>query len=191
MVKGAGVRTAIVCAVFMVLLAGCGSSDGTPTAVPTSAGTSPTAAPSGSSTPVSGPTATVVLEPAYMSFVRSLCNDFKSGNASGVTGRLMNYQYNTGLRWGMFGDGEGHTSDPSLMTTWLTGAHVHCTELSPSTAGHGTLMTAGWTQPGRYGLLDLDLLNGEWKINDFTFGSEQQMARAMHQVVRPIIAYTG
>jgi hypothetical protein len=52
-------------------------------------------------------------------------------------------------------------------------------------------MTVGWAQPGPWSLLDLDLLNGQWVINDFTFGSPARLARAMHSVSKPVMKYRG
>jgi hypothetical protein len=126
-----------------------------------------------------------------MTFIRTLCKTLSSGDASGVDAHLMHYQYNSGLRWGMIGDGEGTTSDPSLMYTWLSGSQVRCRSFSPSNGGHGTLITVGWAQPGPWSLLDLDLLNGQWVINDFTFGSPARLARAMHSVSKPVMKYRG
>jgi hypothetical protein len=113
-----------------------------------------------------------------------------TGDAATVTAHLMHYQYNSGLRWGMLGDGEGTTSDPSVMSTWLSASHPRCQSYSPNIAGHGTLLTSGWSSPGPWSLLDLDLLNGQWTINDFTFGPRDRVARAMHQVNRPVLAYS-
>jgi hypothetical protein len=126
-----------------------------------------------------------------MSFLRTLCGAMGAGNAATLTAHLMHYQYNSGLRWGMLGDGEGQTSDPSTMSTWLSGSHVRCRAFSPNVAGHGTLLTSGWARPGPWGLLDLDLLNGQWVINDFTFSTGPALARAMHGVAKPVITYRG
>lgn len=90
------------------------------------------------------------------------------------------YQYNSGLRWGMLGDGEGQTADPSLVNNWLQGSKTRCTGYSGDNAGHGTVMVAGWVQNGGWSLLDVDTFNGVWKINDFTFGSRP----AIHNAVR-------
>ena len=43
-------------------------------------------------------------------------------DSSTVTKALPYYQYNSGLRYGMLGDGEGQTGDPGSMATWL--AHL-------------------------------------------------------------------
>jgi hypothetical protein len=100
----------------------------------------------------------------------------------------MYYQYNSGLRWGMLGDGEGHTSDPSLMSTWLASTRPRCVSFSSGAGGHGNVLTSGWVQPAAWGIVELDNVNGHWKINDFTFGSQGALAHAM-QVSRPIIQY--
>ena len=102
----------------------------------------------------------------------------------------MYYQYNSGLRWGMLGDGEGHTDDPGLLNTWLSSSSVQCRSFTPGVAGHGTLMTSGWSQPGPWGLIEMDVSNGRWKINDFTFGGRGPLAQAM-QVGHPILPYQG
>ncbi len=178
-----------VLAVLLVVLTGCGTSAASPTAVVTS-----TPAPANQPTPKTGParpTATVVVSPAYTSFLRTLCGAMTAGNAGALTGHLMHYQYNSGLRWGMLGDGEGQTADPGIMSTWLSGSHVRCRSYSPNSAGHGTLLTSGWARPGPWSLLDLDLLNGQWVINDFTFSTGPALARAMHGVTKPIIPYRG
>jgi hypothetical protein len=167
-----------------VLMAGCGSPSATPTAVPPTPVRSVSPIPS---TPAPSPT--VAVSPAYLSFVRSICAAMRSGNAGGVTSHLMHYQYNSGLRWGTLGDGEGTTSDPSTLATWLSGSHVSCKSFSPNIGGHGTLLTSGWARPAPAALLDLDLLNGQWVINDFTFGSPNVMAQTMHSVTRPTITY--
>lgn len=176
---------------LLLILAGCGTSAASPTAVVTSTAVPSNQQTTTTKTPPPRATATVALSPAYMSFVRTLCRGMSAGNASVVTGRLMHYQYNSGLRWGMLGDGEGQTADPSTMTTWLSGSHVQCRSFSPNVAGHGTLLTSGWAQPAAWSLLDLDLLNGQWVINDFTFSTGPALARAMHGVNHPILTYRG
>ena len=102
----------------------------------------------------------------------------------------MYYQYNSGLRWGMLGDGEGHTDDPSLLNTWLASARPRCLSYSAGTAGHGAVLTSGWSQPGPWSIVEMDIINGHWKINDFTFGTQQELERAM-QVVKPTLPYRG
>ena len=172
-------RGVFVVVALSAALAGCASSQATaptPTARPTAVKHKATATP------------TVKLSAAYSAFVRGLCSAFRAGNGAAIRGSLMYYQYNSGLRWGMLGDGEGHTSDPSLIDSWLAGSHVRCTSITPGVAGHGTLLTVGWSKPAAASLLDLDLINGHWKINDFTFAGEQVLAQAM-QVGHPILPY--
>lgn len=182
-------RRILLLAALLVILAGCGTQAATPTPAVTS---TPKAAAGSTATPKPArATATVVVSPAYMSFLRTLCQAMSSGNATAVTTHLMHYQYNSGLRWGMLGDGEGQTADPSTMSTWLSGSHVQCRSYSPNIAGHGTLLTSGWARPGAWSLLDLDLLNGQWVINDFTFSTGPALAQAMHGVSHPIITYRG
>jgi hypothetical protein len=131
-----------------------------------------------------------VVGKPYLSFVRSLCGALSRGDSKAVSGSLMYYQYNSGLRWGMLGDGEGHTADPGLLRTWLARARPHCVSFSPGHAGHGNLLTSGWREPAPWGIVEMDMLHGHWKINDFTFGSGTALARAM-QVERPILPYHG
>jgi hypothetical protein len=126
-----------------------------------------------------------------MTFVRTLCHALGSGNVGAVTASLMHYEYNSGLRWGMYGDGEGMTADPGLMSTWLSGSHVTCQSFSPNIAGHGSLLSSGWARPAPASLLDLDLLNGRWVINDFTFGRQHVLAQAMQGVTQPVLRYRG
>jgi hypothetical protein len=152
---------------------------------------SPTASVSATSSSRPSPSATVVLAPAYASFLHAICHALSRGDAAGVNAHLMHYQYNSGLRWGMFGDGEGTTSDPSAMYTWLSGSHVVCRAESANAGGHASLLTSGWARPGPWSLLDLDLLNGQWVINDFTFGAARPLARAMHGVAQPVMRYRG
>jgi hypothetical protein len=49
-------------------------------------------------------------------------------------------------------------------------------------------LTSGWRGPARWALIELDIFNGHWKINDFTFGSRQSLFQAMH-VNWPIMRY--
>jgi hypothetical protein len=172
-----------------VVVAGCGSPSASKnaTVTPTVPGITSTATPA--PTPVVEPTPKVVLAPAYLSFLHTVCHSLSAGDAAVVTAHLMHYQYNSGLRWGMFGDGEGTTSDPSEISTWFSGSHVVCQAVSSNIGGHGTLLTSGWARPAPWSLLDLDLLNGQWVINDFTFGSAARLARAMHQVAQPVVRY--
>src|SRR5947209_1767319 len=61
---------------------------------------------------------------------------------------------------------------------------------SAGQAGHGAVLTSGWVQPAGWSIIEMDLVNGKWKINDFTFGSRQEMAHAM-QVVAPTVPFHG
>jgi len=100
----------------------------------------------------------------------------------------MNYQYNTGVRYGNLGDGEGQSADPSILSTWLGSAVISCRYYTPDVAGHGTLLTSGWRLAGGWGLIEMDNLDGTWKINDFTFGTSSALYYAMH-TSHPILAY--
>jgi len=124
----------------------------------------------------------------YGDFLRGLCQALTSKNAGAVTFLLPHYQYNSGLRFGQLGDGEGQTGDPGLMNDWLSKSAVRCVLYTPEASGHGTLMTNGWNQPGGWSLIDLDTFNGKWKINDFTFGSQKPLYAAMH-VAGPVIRH--
>jgi hypothetical protein len=140
--------------------------------------------------PAPAPTATVTVSPAYRSFLSSLCRAFSRGDASAIINSLMYYQYNSGLRYGNLGDGEGQTGETSLMQTWLSGRHVSCRFFTPDDAGHGTVLTAGWDTPGPWSLIELDTVQGHWKINDFTFGRQGALYRAM-RVAGVILPYHG
>jgi hypothetical protein len=171
--------------VLLFALSGCGfqlAASPTPT---------PTEAPPTARATAARPSPTAVhVDPGYASFVRGLCSALSSRNGSTVGSDLMDYQYNSGLRWGMLGDGEGHTSDPSLLNTWLAQAGPKCTAYSAGTAGHGVVMAVGWSQPGPASLIELDTISGTWKINDFTFGSRATLAQRM-QIARPVLRYRG
>jgi hypothetical protein len=185
-------RQIVIVACAAVLLAGCGSSAAPPTATPAPA---PTAtSPSTSTTqPTAGPqaSATPAVSATYRAFVTALCHDLAKKNSKGVQGDLPYYQYNSGLRWGMMGDGLGQTDDPSLMNTWLSAGNPACKAFTPDIAGHGTVLAGGWTQPGPWSLIELDVYPGKhWKINDFTFGSESVLRNAM-RTAGPALPITG
>lgn len=112
------------------------------------------------------------------------------GDSKKLADSLMYYQYNSGLRWGMLGDGEGQTADPSLLGTWLAQARPRCISLSSGVAGHGSVLTSGWREPGPWSIIEMDVVGGGWKINDFTFGSHGALAQAM-QVGQPLLPYHG
>jgi hypothetical protein len=132
----------------------------------------------------------VVVNSGFATAVRSLCDAFARKDSSAVTRALPYYQYNSGLRYGVLGDGEGQTGDPGLMTSWLAHSSVHCVLQSSGTHGHGTVLATGWHEPGGSALIELDTYSGRWKINDFTFGPYRALYRAL-QTVRPVIRYAG
>jgi hypothetical protein len=181
-------------ALLVVAIAGCGSGAATPSS-PATLQTAPAGTPglpsagvtNVASTPTPGPTATVIIGKPYASFVASLCTAFRRPDVNTLISSLAYYQYNSGLRYGNFGDGAGQTGDPSLLRNWMQGSHVRCTQISPGQDGHGTLLTRGWKK-GAWSLIELDIFDGKWKINDFTFGDRRTLIHAM-QVDRPIIAY--
>jgi hypothetical protein len=67
---------------------------------------------------------------------------------------------------------------------------VRCQDYTPDIAGHGTLLTSGWSQQGGWSLIELDTYGGAWKINDFTFGDRAALYRAM-QTSQPIVQFRG
>lgn len=137
------------------------------------------------------PTATVVpSSAAYDAFLSRVCQAFTARDAGTLRAALPYYRYNTGLRYGRLGGGEGQNGDPGLFSTWLTGATVRCASYSPDVAGHGTLLTTGWKRYGGAALIDLDTFNGAWKFNDFTFGREAALRFVMKGAM-PIIPYQG
>jgi hypothetical protein len=105
-----------------------------------------------------------------------------------VTNLLPYFQYNSGLRYGMLGDGAGQSTDPSSMQTWMRGAHIRCTYMTAGIAGHGVLLSRGWNFPGGWGLIEADQYPNGWRINDFTFGSRASLYRAM-ETDNPILRY--
>jgi hypothetical protein len=139
--------------------------------------------------PPTNPTPRIVIGAQFASFRDGLCKAFATGDASSVINSLPYYLYNSGLRYGYLGDGEGQSADPSLLRTWLPGAHVRCDYFTPDVAGHALLLTSGWKLPGGpWSLLDLDIFQGHWKINDFTFGSQVNLFHAMH-TAHPILSF--
>jgi hypothetical protein len=74
--------------------------------------------------------------------VKSLCQAFQKKDSNTVIADLPYFQYNSGLRWGMMGDGEGNTSDPSTVRSWLAASNVHCDYYTPGENGHGTLLAS-------------------------------------------------
>ena len=167
----------------LVALCGCSSQQ---SAQPTATTIVPTTRPTTAPTPSSSPTASV--DRTFLASVRALCSALSTGDAGAVANSLMHYQYNSGLRWGTLGDGEGQTSDPSLLSTWLAQARPRCVSLTTGNGGYGAVLTRGWSQPGPAAIIEMDVIDGKWKINDFTFGSEASMARAM-QVHAPVLPY--
>jgi hypothetical protein len=188
--KGRRVRLIVAASCMAFLLSGCalGQSASAPTPTPRSAAAVQKTA---TVRPTAGPRPTAIhVGKPYSAFLHMICRAFAAGNQGAITGSLMNYQYNTGLRYGVIGDGEGRSADPSLMGTWLAGSHVQCVSFSPGFNSHGAVLTRGWKQPAPWSLVELDLLNGHWKINDFTFGRRTAMLWAM-QSAKPVLTYHG
>jgi hypothetical protein len=117
-----------------------------------------------------------------------MCSALAKGDSNTLIRELPYYQYNSGLRFGMLGDGEGQTADPGLLATWLAGSHVRCTYMSSGDFGHGTVLATGWQRPAEAALIELDIFSGRWKINDFTFGKTGALFYAM-QTAKPLLPY--
>jgi len=201
-------RRLVALSVIGLLLAACGSGHSasptpvpthvaqaertpTPTTVPVKPHPRATPVPTRSnSTGPSSPPPPPASPPSspYLAFLSATCRAFASGDAATISNELPYYQYNSGVRYGSLGDGEGQTGDPSLLGTWLQGGTVRCEYYTPDIAGHGTFLASGWNQPGGWSLIELDIFNGAWKINDFTFGSRGALYQAM-QTSQPILAY--
>lgn len=170
-------------------LSACGaaSSAETPTVQPT-ADPSPSA-----STPRPRPTPgpRIVVSRPYAAFLSTVCHALAGGDASGIVSVLPYYQYNSGVYYGFFGDGEGQTGDPSIIRSWLSGSHVRCRYFAPDNGGHGAVLTGGWkVSGGRWALIELDVFLGHWKVNDFTFGRRSILYPAL-DTAGPILAYRG
>ncbi len=136
------------------------------------------------------PVPTVAVSRDYASFTATICHSFGTHDANTIINALPYFQYNSGLRYGIMGDGEGQTADPTLLRTWLASAKVSCNYITRDVAGHGTLLASGWTQPGGWSLIELDTYGGHWKINDFTFGDRATLYNAM-QTGGPIVPFRG
>lgn len=187
---------------LIVLLTGCvslaaGSPQATPTPIPPTSTPIPTVRPTATARPlptkgalVIPPTPRVAATRSYKAFVSTLCSALAARDAGTMGNLLPYYQYNSGVRYGQFGDGEGQTGDPSLVGIWLASGQIRCRSFSPDIAGHGTVLSSGWMQPGGWGLIEADTFNGVWKINDFTFGKRQSLYTAM-QSAGPILRYGG
>jgi hypothetical protein len=132
-----------------------------------------------------------VISRSYAAFLGTICQAFATGDAGTIINALPYYQYNSGLRYGNFGDGEGQTGDPSLMRTWLAAHRARCVYFTPDVAGHGTVLTRGWRVNGmNWSLIEMDVYGNQWKINDFTFGRRAALWWAV-QSSQPILAYRG
>ncbi|MGH2443224.1 MAG: hypothetical protein ACRDFX_08680 [Chloroflexota bacterium] len=183
------------------IVSGCGSSASHASVVHTATPTGTPAQPTPVKHASAGPTATVtvlaikptsiptvVLGTTYARFLHQICGALSAGDATTISNALPFYQYNSGLRYGNLGDGEGQSGDPALLTTWLQGATTRCTKYTPDVAGHATVLTTGWKQSGGWSLIEMDTYNGVWKINDFTFGSKHPLVQAM-KTSHPILTY--
>ncbi len=179
--------------VLCAMLSGCSTgSSPAPAATPTgTARPGATSQPSPKTRVKPAPSATpAIVNSGFAQTVHSLCTALAQNDASTAVRLLPYYQYNSGLRYGMLGDGEGETGDPSLMTSWLAGSHVRCRYQTTGAFGHGTVLATGWKRPGETALIELDTYSGRWKINDFTFGPRGALFVAM-QTARPVLPYVG
>lgn len=190
-----GVLTFLLLAVAVSGCAGIGAASPAPTATVTATLTA-TPSPPPSPTilprrPTPRPTPTPVIGKSYFAFLRTICRAFSARDAGTIINSLPYFQYNSGLRYGNLGDGEGQTGDPGLMRTWLAQHRARCVYFTPDVAGHGTVLTRGWRVGGmRWSLIELDTFQGHWKINDFTFGARRNLWWAM-QSSQPVLAYRG
>jgi hypothetical protein len=130
----------------------------------------------------------VTTSKPYRVFLAGVCRRLAVRDAGPLSADLANYQYNTGLRYGILGDGEGANGDPSLFATWLRHGPVRCVSYTPDIAGHGTLVTRGWPLEGGWAITDLDTFGGIWKLNDFTFGKRSAILAAM-RTSAPVISF--
>jgi hypothetical protein len=169
-------------------LAGCGGSGAQSLPSPTARLAQTTPSPS---VPVPHTTATPAASAEFKAFVSTLCNAFTARDASTVSSSLPYYQYNSGVRYGWLGDGEGQTADPSILQTWLAPGTVRCRYFTPDLRGHGTLLTDGWPLRGGWSLVEMDTYGGAWKINDFTFGGHAALWQAIQQAYPSPELYRG
>lgn len=215
--NGGTVRRSATLMLLALVITGCGTSAASsPTSTPAALATatarpqqlpsdtgpvpksSATAGPTGKATAVvrqptavpPKPVPTVAVSRDYASFTATICHSFGTRDANTIINALPYFQYNSGLRYGTMGDGEGQTADPTLLRTWLASAKVTCNFITRDVAGHGTLLASGWTQPGGWSLVELDTYGGHWKINDFTFGDRATLYNAM-QTGGPIVPFRG
>lgn len=179
--------------VLALVLSGCGvlSAGSSPTVTPAPSATSepPTSIPTPNRP---RPTATPVIGRDYASFITSLCHALTHRDAGAVIAALPHYQYNSGLRYGYLGDGEGQTADPGNARNWLASSHVACEYFTPDASGHGVVLTRGWSMPqGPWSLVEVDIFAGHWKINDFTFGTRQTLYHALLTTSGPVLRFAG
>src|SRR5579859_1161908 len=106
---GEFVRYFLTTALLALAVAGCSSSSAptAPTATSTSVGRGVTGTVSPTRVAPTPRPVSVAVDPGFAQAVRSLCAAFARRDAAAVTRDLPYYQYNSGLRYGMLGDGEG------------------------------------------------------------------------------------
>lgn len=182
----------------ITLTAGCGSPQAAPK-TPTATAVSIVmrtplrtgSAPPPKATPHTSPppTITVALTADFRSFLTTLCGALSSANATTVENDLPYFEYNSGLYYGTFNQGEGQTGSPGLLQQWLPGHHVQCVEFMPAVVGHAAVVTRGWPLDGGWNLVEFDKYNGHWKINDFTFGNARQVEYALRSTSPAVLSY--
>jgi len=168
----AGLVLVVAVAIGFGLNLGSKSSNPTPTPVPPVS----TPTPSGNHHPVR-------LNPVYAAFVKRMCQAFRYRQAAVLEHNLPYYQYNVEVYWSPFNLSAGSWAPVTVFSQWLAGKNVRCVRLSASDGHrHGVLVTRGWGMYGGWGIIDLDIPPGRtgWRMNDFTFGTRQQVLGAFY-----------
>ena len=174
-VTAAAIGTLVVVVVIVGVIIGLGSKgSASPSATPV-----PTVGPVSTQTGPGHRHQAVRLDASLRQFVRGVCLDFAQGRSQPLENNLMYYQYNTEIYYSPFNLGDGSWALPTQLGSWM-GSHVRCIRIGEPFSGHAVLATRGWSKPGGWGIIDLDVPPGKtgWRLNDFTFGSRQQVMGA-------------
>jgi hypothetical protein len=133
----------------------------------------------------------IKLTPAYKSFISSVCAALRKRDAQSVSNSLEYTAANTGLYYGTFNKSEGTMAMDVLGTLndWFNGSKPTCFKFAPSQADHGVVATNGWGHDGGWAVLDLDKLNGAWKVDDFTFGNRGSVMHALYSTSPEVVSY--